>query len=133
MENLIFYIYTILASDERYKDGDKGPVYGTIFLISFFELVLLLPFLLLFNKIFSIVNTKTYLSQSMGLRYLLILGIISLVFFINFCVLGYNRKIETIAEKLEFKRERYLKYKWLLMLFALVLGGIMILFISLIR
>ncbi len=133
MENIIFYIYTIIKSDKRYSDGDKAPIYATLFLISFFQLSLILPFALLINSIFSITSIKLYLSQSMGVRYLIIFSIISVVFFINLYLFGNQRKISSIDKRFDHKRERYLKYKWLLMLFPLVIGGLMLVLIQVMR
>lgn len=126
MQKILFFIYTIIKSDNRYKATSNTPVYATIFLISFFELVFFLPLILFLNDIFFVVNLKKYLSLHIGLRYLLIFGSISLLFFMNFYLFFNGNKLENITKKIEYKKDRYLRHKWLLVLFVVVLGFIVL-------
>lgn len=133
MDRLIFFIYTVLSSDERYDANDRRHVYGTIFLISFFELCLALPFLLFINSYFTVLHIESFLALPKGFRYLLILILLSVLFFVNQQLFASKRNIESIAERMEAQKQAYLKYKWLLMLMPLVTGGIMLLSIWLLR
>ena len=133
MERFIFFIYTVLSADERYAVNDRRPIYATIFLITFFEAILLLPLLLLMNSYFPVIDIKSFLALPTGLRYLVILILLSLLCFLNYQLFASNHKIESIAERLEPQKQAYLKYKWLLMLIPVMTGGIMLLSIWFLR
>src|SRR5690606_22751362 len=122
----VFFIYTIISSDERHKPGSKEPVYSTLFLISSFQLFFLLPIILLTNELFQIESLQTVLSFPKGLRYLVIFGAICLIGSVNYYFFARNNGMETLAEKYADRKDAYLKRKWLLMVFAMLLGIIVI-------
>jgi len=133
MEKLIFFIYTIISSDERYEANSNVPIYATLFLISFFQLVFFLPLILYLNDVFFYVDLKTFLSLPIFFRYLMIFGSISLICFLNFYLFFSENKLDDIQKKLEYKKEIYLRYKWLLVLFSVVLGFVVLVALTLLR
>lgn len=122
MERFVFFVYTVVSSDERIKPGSKEPVYSTLFLISFFELFLLLPVILLMNELFEIESLKAVLSFPKGLRYLVIFGTICLIGSVNYYFLARNNRMERLAEKYADRQSKYRRRKWFLVLFAMVLA-----------
>jgi hypothetical protein len=126
MERFVFFVYTVISSDERNKPGSKEPVYSTLFLISFFQLFLLLPVILLVNEVFEIERLQAVLSFPKVLRYLVIFGAICVIGSVNYYFLARNNRMERLAEKYAGRKEAYLKRKWLLMVFAMLLGVVVI-------
>ena len=122
----VFFIYTIISSDERHKPGSKEPVYSTLFLISFFQLFLLLPIILLTNELFQIESLQTVLSFPKGLRYLVIFGAICLIGSVNYYSFARNNGMERLAEKYADRKDKYLRRKWFLVLFAMILALLVI-------
>lgn len=133
MEKVIFFIYTIIRSDERYEATSNEPFYATIFLISFFELVFFLPLILYLNDVFFIVNLKTHLSLPITLRYLMIFIAIALIGLMNYFLFFRGNKLENILEKFAHKKEKCIKNKWLLLVFGMVLGVVLVAAITLLR
>ena len=124
MERIIFFIYTIIRSDERYEATSKAPVYITVVLLSFFDLFFFTPVIHYLNGILLIVNVKAFLSLPIPLRYLIIAVPLSLISLVNYYVFFRGNKLELIVEKFEHKKDKYLRNKWLLLVFAVVLGVI---------
>jgi hypothetical protein len=133
MEKIIFFVYTIIRSDERYEANSNAPVYATIFLISFFELVFFLPPILYLNDVFFIVNLKSFLSLPIIFRYLIIFSSISLISFMNFHLFFRRNKLEIITNKFDHKRDKYLRNKWLLLVFAMILGLVLLVALTVLR
>ena len=126
MERLLFFIYNIIRSDQRYKEDDSRHVKVTIFLLSFFEIIVLLPLALILNNYFSVIKIGSFLGLPKVLRYLLIFSILALLFLINFYFLGKDQRIEHIAKRMEHQREAYLKYKFLLIVLPVSLAGVLL-------
>lgn len=122
MERFVFFVYTLISSDERNKPGSKEPVYSALFFISSFELFLLLPVILLVNELFEIESLKAVLSFPKVLRYLVIFGAICIIGSINYYLFARGNGMERLSEKYADRKEAYLKRKWLLMVFAMLLG-----------
>lgn len=122
MGKIVFFVYNVIRSDKGYSPGSKGPVYSTLFLISFFELFLFLPLIILTNEVFRIVSLKAFLSFPMAARYLLIFASISLIGFVNYYFFARDNKMERLAEKYADRKDAYLQRKWLLVVFAAILG-----------
>lgn len=133
LQKLIFYIYTIVSSDNRYKENDRVPVYVTIFLLSFFELFILLPILLGLNSAYKIISIQSFITFPIYIRYLLIALLILFVYFMNYYLFGRTHKIALLKDKFKEKKAKYLKYKWLLMVFAMIFGGIILFFLRMIK
>jgi|SRR5690606_20030666 len=126
MEKLVFFIYTVLQSDNRYDSTSKSHVYSTLFLISFFQLFIFLPLLLILNDVLHLVSLEDFLSLPILLRYLIIFGVIVLIGLVNFYFLARENRMERIIEKHADKKEQCLKHKWLLVVFAAILGILVI-------
>lgn len=133
MEKIVFFIYNVIRSDEDYPLGSKGPVYSTLFLISFFELFLFLPLIILINEVFRIVSFKAFLSFPMAARYLLIFASISLIGFVNYYFFARDNKMESLAEKYADRKDVYLRRKWLLVVFAVILAIVVLGTLTIIR
>jgi len=136
MKRLVFFVYTVISSDERNKPGSKEPVYSTLFLISFFQLFFLLPTILLANELFQIVSLQKFLSFPRTLRYLLIFGVICLIGSVNYYFFARDKGMERLAEKYADRKDEYLRRKWFLYLFVamlviVVLGALWIIRITL--
>ncbi|RZM27515.1 MAG: hypothetical protein EOO88_12820 [Pedobacter sp.] len=89
--------------------------------------------MLFVNSYFQVLHIKSFLALPVVVRYLLILILLSVLFFINYQLLASKRNIESIAERMEAQKQAYLKYKWLLMAIPLVIGGSMLLSILFFR
>lgn len=126
LQKLIFYIYIIISSDNWYKENDKKPVYITIFLLSFFELFMLLPILLGLNSAFKIISIQSFIALPIYIRYLFIALLLFFIYFMNYFLFGRAHKIALLKDKLKEKKAKYLKYKWLLMVFTMTFGGIIL-------
>jgi len=93
MRKLIFHIYTIISSDNRYKENDKTPIYITIFLLSFFELFILLPILLGLNSVFKITSIQSFIAFPIYIRYLYIALPLFVMYFLNYYLFGGEHNI----------------------------------------
>lgn len=133
MKRFVFFIYNVIKSDERNKPGSKEPVYSTLFLVSFFELFLFLPLILYANEVLQIVSMKSYLSLPMGVRYLMIFGVICLIGSVNYYFFARNNGMEGLAEKYADRKDKYLRRKWFLVLFAMMLAIVVLGTLSIMR
>lgn len=133
MRKLMFYVYTIILSDNRYKDGDSMPVYLTIFLLSFLQVFITLPLILWLNSIFTIVSVKTFISLPIYTRYFIIAFVLVIICVINYYFFARGNKIARLNDKFHDRKEIYLKYKWLLLMIVMLTGGIVLMLLRFIR
>lgn len=133
LEKLIFFIYIVVSSDDRYSKNKKIPISITIFLMSFFELFLLLPIFTWTISAFNIIEIELFLSLNILTRYFLISLLLLFLYLINFYTWGKKQNMEKILIKLNSKKSKYLKYKWLMLFFALGLGGVFLITIRMLK
>lgn len=129
-EKIIFYIYTVVSSDPRREINPRDAEIKTIFLISFTQILLCSPILLWINKALNPVNLLSY---GILTRYFFIALFLTLIFLINFYTWGRSKNMERIKNKLENKKDQYLKYKWMFLFFVLIMMVFILLAITLIR
>ena len=123
MNKAFFYIYNIIKSDDRYTESSKTPMYCTCFLLAFFEVFAALPIIILFlSKIIAPDSVKSYLMIPLAIRYFIIFGTLIFIFYLNLFFWTDKQRIARIMRKYEHKKNEFLKYKWLLLIFTSILG-----------
>lgn len=130
LEKIIFYVYTVISSDTRREINPRDAEIKTIFLISFTQILLCSPILLWINKALNPVNLLSY---GILTRYFFIALFLTLIFFINFYTWGCGKNMERIKNKLDYKKDQYLKYKWMFLFFVLIMMFFILFAIKILR
>lgn len=128
-DNLVFFIF---VSTSRSKDDRKG-IFSTVFLITFSEILLLLPIIIYIMQKLNLNLVSSYLKFPIFLRYGIILLIYIVFFRLNYMMLNKGNYILNISEKLDSKREKYYSFRWLLIICGSLLSLITILLLRAIK
>ncbi|MGV3463723.1 MAG: hypothetical protein ACO1OT_00325 [Heyndrickxia sp.] len=128
LENFISYVYAVVSSDKENKDEpNRKAIFGAIFLLSLFEIITMLPIALVINYNLNVLDISAFISQNLSTRYFFIFLVLASIFAINYGLLGNGIYIRKLATEYEYKRELYIKYRWLLPVIFFTIWGVLLL------